>query len=63
MVQSAGMGIAAFVGGQLISRDANHLVQNYWMAGLVGTCASLAAVALAGRLDMHQRPVGPAQNA
>jgi hypothetical protein len=40
-----------------LSRDANHLVQNYWMAGLVGTCASLATVALAGRLDMHQRPV------
>jgi len=62
-VQSAGMGVAAFVGGQLISRDANHLVQNYWMAGLVGTCASLATVALAGSLDMHQRPAGPDQKA
>ena len=50
------MGVAAFIGGSLISRDANHLVQNYWIAGLVGACASLAAMALAGRLDMHQRP-------
>jgi hypothetical protein len=49
------MGVAAFIGGSLISRDANNLVQNYWMAGLVGACASLAAMALAGRLDMHQR--------
>lgn len=55
-VQSGAMGVAAFIGGSLISRDANHLVQNYWMAGLVGACASLAAMALAGRLDMHQRP-------
>ena len=55
-VQSAAMGVAAFIGGSLISRDANHLVQNYWIAGLVGACASLAAMALAGRLDMHQRP-------
>jgi len=57
-VQSAAMGVAAFIGGSLISRDANHLVQHYWMAGLVGACASLAAMALAGRLDMHQRPAG-----
>ena len=57
-VQSAAMGIAAFIGGSLISRDANHLVQNYWMASLVGACASLAAMVLAGRLDMHQRTAG-----
>jgi len=56
-VQSAGMGIAAFVGGQIISRDANHLVQNYWLAGMVGTFASLAAVVLVGRLHMHRGPV------
>ncbi len=62
-VQSAGMGVAAFVGGFLISRDANNLVQGYWVAALVGACASLAAVYLAGSLHMHQGPAGPNQKA
>ena len=52
-VQSAAMGVASFVGGQLIGRDAQGLVQGYWLAALVGACASLAAVWLAPRLAMH----------
>ena len=52
-VQSAAMGVASFVGGQLIGRDAQGLVQGYWMAALVGAAASLAAVWLAPRLAMH----------
>ena len=62
-VQSAGMGVAAFVGGFLISRDANNLVQGYWVAALVGACASLAAAYLAGSLHMYQGPAGPNQRA
>ena len=62
-VQSAGMGVAAFVGGFLISRDANNLVQGYWVAALVGACASLAAAYLAGSLHMYQGPAGPNQKA
>jgi predicted MFS family arabinose efflux permease len=53
-VQSAAMGLAALVGGHLISRDANGLVHNYWMAALVGTCASVAAIFLAKGLDLHK---------
>ena len=57
-VQSAGMGAAAFLGGQIISRDAQNLVQNFWIAALVGACASLAAFVLSGKLKMHQaKPV------
>ena len=41
-VQSAAMGLASFVGGLIISRDAAGLVQHYWVSGLVGACASLA---------------------
>ncbi len=52
-VQSASMGLAAFVGGLIISRDANGLVQNYWMAAAVGACSSLLAVWLAGKLTLH----------
>ena len=60
-VQSAAMGLASFVGGLIISRDATGLVQHYWVNGLVGACASLAAIALARRVQVHasaggQRP-------
>ncbi len=53
-VQSAAMGVAAFVGGLIISRDAQNLVQNYWMAAVVGAVASVAAIVMAGKLKMHQ---------
>ena len=36
----------------IISRDANNLVQNYWMAAVVGAAASLAAVFMADQLKM-----------
>lgn len=55
-VQSAAMGLAAFVGGQLISRDANGLVVHYWQAAVLGAIASLAAVWLAPRLVLHGAP-------
>jgi predicted MFS family arabinose efflux permease len=53
-VQSASMGIAAFIGGLIISRDAQNLVQNYWVAALVGASASLSAIFLARRLKLYQ---------
>ena len=57
-VQSAAMGVAAFVGGSLISRDAHGMVQHYWMAALVGATASLTAMLLVGsiRMDGLARP-------
>jgi predicted MFS family arabinose efflux permease len=57
-VQSAAMGVAAFVGGLIISRDAQGLVQNYWMAAVVGAAASLLALWMAGKLVLHGAPVG-----
>ena len=59
-VQSASMGLAALVGGQLISRDANGLVQNYWMAALIGATASLLSVVVAKGLDLHKAAAAPA---
>ena len=53
-VQSAAMGVASVVGGLLISRDAQGLVQNYWMAALVGIAASLLSMVVAGRLTLHR---------
>lgn len=59
-VQSAAMGVASFVGGLLISRDAQGLVQNYWMAALVGIAASLLSMVVVGRLTLHgARPAAP----
>jgi predicted MFS family arabinose efflux permease len=58
-VQSAGMGMAAFVGGQLISRDAQGQVQNYWMAAGVGVFASLITMWLAGQLTLHGAAATP----
>ncbi|MCW8206268.1 MFS transporter [Verminephrobacter aporrectodeae subsp. tuberculatae] len=52
-VQSASMGLASFVGGLLISRDAQGLVQNYWLAALVGVAASLLSALVVGRLHLH----------
>ncbi len=52
-VQSAAMGVAAFVGGSIISRDAQGLVQNYWVAALVGCTASLLAMWMAGKLVLN----------
>lgn len=55
-VQSAAMGIAAFLGGALISRDAQGLVQHYWMAAAVGVATSLVAMFVAGKLVLHGAP-------
>ena len=52
-VQSAAMGLASIVGGLIISRDAQGLVQHYWMAGLLGAVSSLAAAVMAGYLTLH----------
>ncbi|MFY3384069.1 MFS transporter [Paracidovorax sp. MALMAid1276] len=52
-VQSAAMGVASFVGGLIISRDAQGLVQHYWVAALVGIAASLLSMVVVGRLHLH----------
>jgi predicted MFS family arabinose efflux permease len=61
-VQSAGMGAASFIGGLLIARDAQGLVQGYWLNAALGGLASVAAIALASRLVLHGAlpPVKPA---
>lgn len=51
--QSTAMGIAAFVGGQLISRGESGAVEGYWHAGAVGVICSLLSVWLARRLVLH----------
>ena len=47
------MGLASFVGGLIIGRDAAGQMTHYWMAALVGAGASLLAVRMARHLRMH----------
>ena len=58
-MQSAAMGLASFIGGQLISRDGHGLVAGYWQSALVGMAATLATVWLAPRLLLHGAPAAP----
>jgi predicted MFS family arabinose efflux permease len=55
-VQSAAMGLAAFVGGLIISRDAVGQVQHYWGNALVGIVATLLSIWLVGRLFLYGAP-------
>lgn len=52
-VQSAAMGIAAYIGGLLISRNSVGEVHHYWVVAIVAACASLAAAAMAKRIRIN----------
>ena len=52
-VQSTAMGLAAFAGGQLISRGPGGLVVGYWQAGLLGCACSALSIWLARRMVLH----------
>ncbi len=58
-VQSAAMGAAAFVGGLIISRDAQGLVQHYWGNALVGVVATVLSLMLVRKLHLHGAPSQP----
>jgi predicted MFS family arabinose efflux permease len=53
-VQSGAMGLAALVGGHIISRDSAGLVQNYGLAAVVGGAASLLTIVVGSHLKLHQ---------
>jgi predicted MFS family arabinose efflux permease len=55
-VQSAAMGAAAFVGGLIISRDAQGLVQHYWGNALVGVVATVLSLMLVRKLHLYGAP-------
>ena len=52
-VQSAAMGLAAFVGGLVITRNAQGLIQYFWVNALIGAVASVLSVLLARRLYLY----------
>ena len=51
-VQSAAMGVAAFVGGLIVSRDAQGLIQNYGGNAALGIFASIVGIWLVGKLTL-----------
>jgi predicted MFS family arabinose efflux permease len=62
-VQSAAMGLASFVGGLVISRDAQGLVQYFWVNALIGAVATILGVLLVNKLFLYGaapvKTVGP----
>jgi predicted MFS family arabinose efflux permease len=52
-VQSASMGLASFISGLIISRDASGQVQHYWVCALLGCAATLGSLYLVRRLRLH----------
>ncbi|MEZ5665052.1 MAG: MFS transporter [Burkholderiaceae bacterium] len=62
-VQSVAMGVASLMGGSIIARDSLGQVQHYGWVGLIGCLASLTAIAMARRLDLHGAVDGPARQA
>ncbi len=61
-VQSLSMGAAAFVGGLIISRDAQGMVQNYGWNAMVGSVASLLSIWVVRRLVVRDPSTDPSIN-
>jgi predicted MFS family arabinose efflux permease len=55
-VQSVSIGLASWLGGVLIQRDANGLVTHFWLCAVVGIAVTLLAFALSRRVEMHTAP-------
>ncbi len=54
-VQSLGVGMAAWVGGIIISRDANHLIVDYWGTALVSLIATCCSIWLVRKMVMYDQ--------
>jgi len=52
-VQSVSMGLATWLGGLLIQRNAQGQVTHYWLCAVAAVAASLLAYMLAQRVKMH----------
>jgi predicted MFS family arabinose efflux permease len=54
--QSVSIGLASWLGGVLIQRDANGHVTHFWLCALVGMASTLLALWLSQRVEMHSAP-------
>ncbi len=55
-VQSVAIGMASWLGGLLIQRDATGLVTHFWLCAVFGIAATLLAFALSRHVEMHSAP-------
>jgi predicted MFS family arabinose efflux permease len=55
-VQSVSIGLASWLGGVLIQRDASGQVTHFWLCALVGIAATFFALALSRHVQMHSAP-------
>jgi len=55
-VQSVSIGMASWLGGMLIQRDASGQVTHFWLCALVGIAATLLALAMSRHVEMHSAP-------
>jgi len=55
-VQSVSIGMASWLGGVLIQRDASGQVTHFWLCALVGIAATFLALALSRHVQMHSAP-------
>jgi len=53
-MQSFSMGVASWIGGNLLQSEPSGQVTHYWQCGVVAACASLVAYDLAKRVSMHE---------
>ena len=53
-MQSAAMGLAALVGGHLITRSPEGLIQNYWLCSLVAIVFNVIALLIARQVRMYK---------
>jgi predicted MFS family arabinose efflux permease len=52
-VQSVGMGLGTLLTGTIVQRNAQGLLENYWLSSLVGIAACLITWWLAPRLKLN----------
>lgn len=53
-MQSAAMGLAALVGGMVISRNAEGLIENFWICSVIAISFNVIALLIAKRLKVYQ---------
>lgn len=53
-MQSAAMGLAALVGGYLISRNAEGLIENYWLCSVIAIVFNVIAVLIARQIKVYR---------
>ncbi|MDX1957663.1 MAG: MFS transporter [Leptospiraceae bacterium] len=52
-IQQFASTLAAGIGGSIITKTANGTIENYWMVGILASCASLACILIARKIEIR----------